>query len=428
MSAVSLPLGAMLGLWLKPGRKFGSTCTAFGAGALLFALTIELFGHVPHYVEEHGPSAFVATLIGAISGGLIFDVLNQYLNNKGAFLRRLSNARRHIIHTRLSRTGKLIDELSRVEILGQLPADAMAQLIRKVREGRVKKGEAIFRQGDTGQELYFIVSGSVEITAQEEDGAKRLVARLGAHEIFGEIGLLHDVPRTADAIAATDLHIYKLLRSDFEGILATVPKVRGAIEALAETRLSGLSAKKPGKPDRDWKKAVMTDVAPAAQDVSMEDIMDAAKTPGAAGAAMAIWLGILIDGVPESFVIGMLAVSATGISLSFIAGVFLANLPEAMSSAVSMAASGMSRTKIMLMWGSICVMTGAGAFIGAMVIPANPEGAMFYGVLFIEALAAGAMLTMIAETMLPEAFEHGGAIVGLSTLAGFLTTLFVKIL
>jgi len=158
------------------------------------------------------------------------------------------------------------------------------------------------------------------------------------------------------------------------------------------------------------------------------DIIEESGAPDVSGAAMAIWLGTLIDGVPESLVIGMLAKSATGISLSFITGVFLANLPEAMSSAVSMARGGMGKPKIFLMWGSICIMTGIGVFLGAFLFPAEREGSIFFFVLAIEGFAAGAMLTMIAETMLPEAYEHGGAIVGLATLAGFLTILLVKVL
>ncbi|MCB0356052.1 MAG: hypothetical protein KDD40_03540, partial [Bdellovibrionales bacterium] len=146
------------------------------------------------------------------------------------------------------------------------------------------------------------------------------------------------------------------------------------------------------------------------------------------GAAMAIWLGLLIDGIPESLVIGMLQNSVVGMSIAFIAGVFLANLPEAMSSSVTMSRSGMKILKIMLMWGSICLLTGIGAYFGATLFPAEPHGAMFYIVLGIEGVAAGAMLTMIAETMLPEAYEQGGAIVGISTLFGFLAALIVKVL
>jgi len=115
-------------------------------------------------------------------------------------------------------------------------------------------------------------------------------------------------------------------------------------------------------------------------------------------------------------------------SLAFIAGVFLANLPEAMSSAVTMKRQGSSSGKIFWMWMSLCVMTGMGALVGALIFPAHPEGALRYFISGIEGLAAGAMLTMIAETMLPEAYEQGGGtIVGLSTLIGFLAALGIKI-
>jgi len=143
---------------------------------------------------------------------------------------------------------------------------------------------------------------------------------------------------------------------------------------------------------------------------------------------MAIWMGIFIDGIPESLIIGMMALSPGGMSMAFIAGVFLANLPEAMSSSVSMQKSGMSVKKILVMWGSLTVLTAIGAGLGATIFPANPEGNIFYFILGIEGLAAGAMLTMIAETMLPEAFEQGGRIIGFATLVGFLTALIVKVL
>ena len=165
--------------------------------------------------------------------------------------------------------------------------------------------------------------------------------------------------------------------------------------------------------------------APAS--VSLDEIKEETqKTHG--GAATAIWMGILLDGIPESLVIGMLSVGPQGMSLALIAGVFIANFPEAMSSAVSMKAQGMKLLKIYIMWGSIVLVTGCGAFIGAAMFPAEPTGSFLFFVIGIEALAAGAMLTMIAETMLPEAFEQGGSVIGLSTLAGFLSALTVKII
>jgi zinc transporter ZupT len=129
----------------------------------------------------------------------------------------------------------------------------------------------------------------------------------------------------------------------------------------------------------------------------------------------------------------MLVVAAAGqqttMSHAFIAGVFLANLPEAMSSAVTMRKNKEKINKIFWMWMSLCILTGLGAFFGALVFPPHPDGWIAYFIFCIRGIAAGAMLTMIAETMLPEAFEQGGGtIAGLSTLTGFLAALSVKLI
>ncbi|MDP2646374.1 MAG: hypothetical protein Q8P24_15660 [Desulfobacterales bacterium] len=181
-----------------------------------------------------------------------------------------------------------------------------------------------------------------------------------------------------------------------------------------------------------WEESAQNNLDRLSIPVTESDFNQEIKKHSGGGAALAIWMGIALDGIPESLVIGMLVVIATesntAMSLAFIAGVFLANLPEAMSSAVTMKRQGSSFGKIFWMWMSLCVMTGIGALMGALIFPAHPVGALRYFISGIEGLAAGAMLTMIAETMLPEAFEHGGgAIVGLSTLIGFLAALGVKI-
>lgn len=102
VSAVSLPLGALIGLWAKPSRKITSALMAFGAGALLFALTTELFGHALHMAsDQHGtiidPWIIVVMMIAAAVGGLLFQVLNQILNNQGAFLRKGALIKKHIV-------------------------------------------------------------------------------------------------------------------------------------------------------------------------------------------------------------------------------------------------------------------------------------------------------------------------------------------
>lgn len=427
-SAVSLPLGALLGLLWRPGSRISSAFMAFGAGALLFALTIELLGHVPHYVEEHGHTALLVAAVGAVLGGVIFDVLNQLLNNRGAFLRNLSNAKQFVARSKKARAKRLLRRLARVKALQTLPPDDMAELVKWVFKEHYAAGDTIFNAGDRADELHFIRRGDVEIVCHDDAGKEIIVARLGPNDTFGERAVLDEQQRpfTTRAVAAVDL--YTLGKDDLQCALEHLPHLKKAITALAETRPA--ASQEEADTRADWSEAVEERLDDLNMPVTEGDIRrESRSAQGAgAGAALAIWLGIAIDGIPESLVIGTLAIDPEGVSLAFIAGVFLANLPEAMSSAVSMRSNGMSRARILLMWSSLCLLTGVGAFLGATLFPPEQEGWLFFLVLAIEALAAGAMLTMIAETMLPEAFEEGGSIIGIATLLGFLAALSVAAL
>ena len=85
---------------------------------------------------------------------------------------------------------------------------------------------------------------------------------------------------------------------------------------------------------------------------------------------------------------------------------------------------GLEKKKILLMWSSLTLFTGLGAILGYFIFDGlSHDDAMFS---IVEGIAAGAMLTMIAETMLPEASHKGGAIIGIATLMGFLTAIFFK--
>lgn len=111
-------------------------------------------------------------------------------------------------------------------------------------------------------------------------------------------------------------------------------------------------------------------------------------------------------------------------SISLIVGLFLSNYPEAQSSSVGMRQHGMSFGRILLMWSGLMLITGIGAAAGSQLfVGAGPE--IFA---LMQGLAAGAMLTMIAETMLPEAYLKGGSVVGISTLLGFLVAIYSKTL
>jgi CRP-like cAMP-binding protein len=430
LSAVSLPLGAILGLVLRPKQKLNSTLMAFGAGALLFALTIEIFGHVPHHAEKEGTSVFLVTALGAVTGSLFFDLLNQLLNKKGAFMRRFSNAKKYVARLKIKRNEKLVDELGSVKVLTRLTPEHMSELIHHARRAFYRAGDMIFRQGDEAFEMYFIIEGKVEIKYHGREGNEKRLAVLGEHDTFGEMGILNDSPRSADAMALTDVRLVKIEEFYLKKILKYSPELKKDLGLLADQRIDEHYIKTEHSYKKEWKRETMEYLDKVTHAVSPEEVIEegAASVKSSAGAALAIWLGIFIDGIPESLVIGMLAASAGGMSMAFIAGVFLANLPEAMSSSVSMRKSNFGIAKILCMWTSICLMTGIGAFLGASYFPSDPGRSNLFLVLFIEGLAAGAMLTMIAESMLPEAFEQGGAIVGISTLAGFLAALYVKIM
>lgn len=424
-SALSLLLGAAIGLWLKPRRKINAVFMSFGAGALLFALTIELFGHVPHHVEEHGMNSLIAAICGAVLGGVLFDFLNSILNNKGAFLRNLSTARQYIGYLKISRKNKMVEELAKIEVLRYLPPKKMASLVRRTKRGQFQAGETIFSQGDDAREMYFICSGEVDIVLhKEKDKDGELLACLKSGDTFGEIGVMGNFSRTADTIAKTDLHVYRIGKDDIQEMVKDCPELKSALQDLSAERIESLE-RNSLKMNVSWKEQTQRYLEDSPTSVSMDEIKEESK--GAHGAATAIWLGIFLDSIPESLVIGMLSVSPSGMSVAFIAGVFIANFPEAMSSAVSMKSQGMKLVKIYIMWGSIVLLTGVGAFLGATLFPTEPTGSLAFFVIAIEGLAAGAMLTMIAETMLPEAFEQGGSVIGLSTLAGFLSALVIKI-
>jgi ZIP family zinc transporter len=135
----------------------------------------------------------------------------------------------------------------------------------------------------------------------------------------------------------------------------------------------------------------------------------------AGGVALAIVLGIVLDGIPESAVIGVDLQAGEGIGVAFIAAVFLSNLPEAAAASTGLATAGWRTERIYLLWVGVALVSGlASAFGYAVVGGAGPDA-----IAFVLAFAAGAILTMLADTMMPEAFEQGGRAAGLLTTLGF---------
>jgi ZIP family zinc transporter len=107
-----------------------------------------------------------------------------------------------------------------------------------------------------------------------------------------------------------------------------------------------------------------------------------------------------------------------------LAAVFLSNLPEALSSTVGLSNSGWGRREILGLWVVVTIVSGISALAGYAFF----DGASVATIAFVQAFAGGALLTMLADTMMPEAFRYGGKQVGLVTTLGFALAFFITTL
>jgi len=141
---------------------------------------------------------------------------------------------------------------------------------------------------------------------------------------------------------------------------------------------------------------------------------------GANGVAIAF--GALIDGIPESIALGIALFSNSGLGLLMLIAIALSNFPEGISSVKGLVREGYRRWQILLIW----------SFVALSVIVVTILSFKFLGNLngntvgILESFAAGAILAMLADAMMPEAFEDGGAVIGILTVLGFMLAFIIQ--
>jgi ZIP family zinc transporter len=135
----------------------------------------------------------------------------------------------------------------------------------------------------------------------------------------------------------------------------------------------------------------------------------------ASGLVIPMILGIILDGVPESIVIGLGIFEGGTVSLAMLVAVFISNLPEAIAGSIGMKASGRSKKIIILLWFVIALVCAGSTVAGYSLF----SGASAHWLAFIQAFAGGAILMMLANSMIPEAYKHGGKLAGIFTVLGF---------
>ena len=135
------------------------------------------------------------------------------------------------------------------------------------------------------------------------------------------------------------------------------------------------------------------------------------------GGGLAIVLGAVLDGIPESVVIGASLLTEDEASVAVIVAVFLSNIPEAIAASSDLVRGGWSKARILLLWVVVVATSTLAAGIGYAAL----SGASGDWIAAIQAFAAGAILTMLADEMMPDAFEftHHRKSVGLAVAFGF---------
>lgn len=123
----------------------------------------------------------------------------------------------------------------------------------------------------------------------------------------------------------------------------------------------------------------------------------------------------MIDGVPESIVLGLSMLGGNTVSVAMLMAVFISNVPEAIAATTGLGAGGWSRFRIMCLWLLIALVCGIASLAGFALL----ENASNATEAFINMFAGGAILVMLADTMIPEAVEHGGKLAGLVNVMGF---------
>jgi ZIP family zinc transporter len=134
------------------------------------------------------------------------------------------------------------------------------------------------------------------------------------------------------------------------------------------------------------------------------------------GSGLAIAVGALLDGIPESIVIGTSMLAGKGVSLVAVAAIFLSNHPEGLSSSAGMKQAHRSPAYVFGLWAAIAFVSGLASLVGYVAFRDVPPAV----VSAVTATAAGAILAMLIDTMIPEAFEHSHALAGIVAVAGFL--------
>jgi len=307
LSAVSLPLGSLVALRTNPRPQYISILAAFGAGALIAALSVELVAPTVFALHEETGTPhqgdplihFFVLLIGAVLGSILFVVLDQLVNEHGGFLRKTTTSMTFFKAAERNRQRKLLEKLSQWPLLQNVSAEHVNTLVSMVRPMDFHDGEIIARQGKDAKALFFVMEGSVSVT---RDGSG--LGELGQNNLIGVVPILTQIPNPGTATAKGRVAALALSQEDFDRLRKLSPAFDQACGDLTRERLELLEKLVTERHEQavKWAREATHALNTGTQIPSTDQLRRAKEEHG--GAPLAIWLGILLDGIPESFVIG----------------------------------------------------------------------------------------------------------------------------
>lgn len=358
ISGTSLPLGSWLGIMFSPvSDKTCALMMAFGAGALLFAVTVELYGHALREVAagKLGLFEMFTTIFGALIGAAFYLTINQWLESY------LMHDHSHDCQSpTLPKKGSVAKSLPDLEAPRE--SDSIMAELRKQR---------------------------LAAEAQKEKDEKEALAA----------GVTSPGPSPR-----------RTPRENWQMAAAKAKKIARTMSLMKKNDLQRVRARE---------KAIRALHDP--------DEMQRAKS-----VAFALFLGLLVDGVPEGILMGFLAAEGH-LTPVLIISLFIANFPEAFSSASLLTSAKMSTAKIIGMWSGLCLLVGSLGGLSCWLLlwwfptfgqagHGNLPMPVLLGIALVEGITGGAMIACISAVMLPEAFERAGKTGPFYSQTGFLCT------
>lgn len=389
VSAITLPLGALVGIYLKNyDQGVPALILAFGAGSLLFAVTVELYGEAVLELELHGYLQgffeILSLAIGAMMGAGVYVLCTRWLD-------------------------------------------------------RVVRGPEAVRA--TGATPASDDSGSLE----SPEGARRSPGSLESGE---SARLLRPSEKLGMAITQDAL---RAIRGRKKAVLGSLEPMfvryrrnkawRRSRSSGQRTPLSPKSRERTPLPQRGSESSPYDgSLSPPSPPSPPESSNTETSWYDDLRIALFLWLGVLLDGIPESVLIGYMAAEGR-LSVVIVIALMISNLPESLTSAMLLRKVGVASWKILTLWTVLFLGTGALASLTAWLLPdrmlnthtklpTDYRSEYWYLRLLgslIEGFAGGAMLACIANVMLPEAYRKRGDVVGLVMLFGFLVAMLLKV-